>query len=126
MHFIIFQEFGFENIQQFAEKFGKIAQKVYNSITKAVRSFENLLKAGRGLNIGEIFDNFQSIIKDLPKKVFNFPKITKRILQTIEEAPIGLPPSVEKLKHLSHRIQTLFKDIREDVMTVHDVSIILE
>ena len=121
------QEFGFYRIIEFAEKFNSISNQVYLHITKATESFEKTLLAGRGINIHDMFRKIQDIIKNLPNTIINFPKMTKRILKVIDKYDQKtLPPTVKKLEKLVGRVETLFKDVSTDIMTVHDVSDIAE
>ena len=117
------QEFGFSRIIEFAEKFNRVAGQVYHHIKKATESFENTLLAGRGINIHDMLKKIQNIIINLPNTILNFPKMTKRILKVIDKYDQEtLPPTVKKLEKLVDRVETLFKDISTDIMTVHDVS----
>ena len=117
------QEFGFSRIIEFAEKFNRVAGQVYHHIRKATESFENTLLAGRGTNIHDMLRKLQNIITNLPNTILNFPKMTKRILKVIDKYDQEtLPPTVKKLEKLVDRVETLFKDISTDIMTVHDVS----
>ena len=53
--------------------------------------------------------------------------MTKRILKVIDKYDQKtLPPTVKKLEKLVGRVETLFKDVSTDIMTVHDVSDIAE
>ena len=117
----LLQEFGFDDLKEYAEKFGNIIQKVVNTIKNAIEGFKSLINMWDDFDIGELFDRFIAAIKDMPKTVLNLKKIGRKVFRILADY-VDLPPIVEMIRDLVEYVNTLFSDIKEDIMTFYNVS----
>ena len=90
-----------------------------------MNSFKNLIESVKNFNIGTIFEQFKQVLKDLPRKIVNFPKIGNRILGVIKRYS-DMPPVVEKVKDVIERVRNLFMDVKNDVTEFYEVTPELE
>ena len=71
--------------------------------------------------MGDIWTEFVNSVKALPKDVQNLRKVARKVLKTLEEYT-DLPPVYTLIKNLVNKVETLFNDIKTDVMTLYNVS----
>ena len=83
--------------------------------------FKNLIVSVKNFDIGTIFEQLKQVLKELPKKILNFPKIGRRILGVIKRY-YDMPPVVEKIKVVVERVRNLFMDIKNDVTEFYEVK----
>ena len=86
-----------------------------------MKNFKNLIVSVNNFDIGEIFEQLKQVLKELPKKILNFPKIGKRILDVIKRYST-MPPVVKKIKDVVERVRNLFLDIKNDVTEFYEVT----
>ena len=119
----LFQEYGYDKIQRFADIYDKSVKKVISLIRGAVEQFRTLVSTFKGTDFSEILKNLIESVKQLPKKVFNLRRIGKRIYKAVGKF-VELPPVVTHVKDLITKVTTLFTDIKTDVMNLYNVRIL--
>ncbi|KAK2165040.1 hypothetical protein NP493_1368g00013 [Ridgeia piscesae] len=115
----ILKEYGYDQIQKFAELYDTVVNTVVTTIKDAVKSFKNLVSTFKNTDFSDIIDNLIESVKQLPRKVFNLRRIGKRIYKAIGKF-VELPPVVTQVKGLITKVTTLFNDIKTDIMNLYD------
>ena len=94
-----------------------------DTVKDTINNFKGLVETWKGYDVSQIWVDFVDSIKNLPLDVQNLRKVGRKILKSLEEYT-DLPPVYTLIKSLVTRVITLFNDIKSDVMTLYNVSIV--
>ncbi|XP_070572594.1 uncharacterized protein [Ptychodera flava] len=117
----ILQEYGFDDIIEIVELYDKVVNEVVNSVKNTIKRFKNLLSLTKS-NVNEIFDDFVETVEDLPNRVRDFRKIGKDLIRKIGQYS-ELPDFITDVRNVVDRVNTLFHDIKTDVMKFYNAVV---
>ena len=119
-HYVL-QEFDFEEAFKLAKRVDKIIAVAVQSISTSIKTFKNIVTSVQNVNIDNIIEEFVDVVKKMPRHVFNFRKVSKRLLKAIDKYAI-LPPVFYQIKDFVQKVTNIFNDVKHDVMTLYNVS----
>ncbi|XP_052090897.1 uncharacterized protein LOC127727822 [Mytilus californianus] len=116
----IFQEGAdIKKILNMALRFDKVVKNIVGGIKKGINLFMDVI-SGR-LSIKTIVQNLVKALKGLPAKVADLRSRASNAIKTIGQFDeIQLPPFIKPVKNLINKVQTLFNDIKTDVMNFYN------
>ncbi|XP_078585865.1 uncharacterized protein LOC144867676 [Branchiostoma floridae x Branchiostoma japonicum] len=112
--FNVFQEFNFEEVFRLVKLFDGSINKVVNNIKDNIIRFKRLLSRTTG-SIDGIFRDMIEAVENLPNQVREFRVKAKVFIRKSGEYT-NLPPVVENVKQVVHRVSSLISDIKAEVM----------
>ncbi|XP_019624871.1 PREDICTED: uncharacterized protein LOC109470377 [Branchiostoma belcheri] len=119
--FNIFQEFNFEEVFRLVKQFDRVINQVVVNVKNNIIRFKQLLGRTTG-SIDGIFQNIVNAVEDLPRPVLDF-KVKAKVFITRSGEYTNLPPVVENVRQVVHRVSTLISDMKTEVMGFYHVSI---
>ncbi|XP_078658229.1 uncharacterized protein LOC144903712 [Branchiostoma floridae x Branchiostoma belcheri] len=114
----IFQEFNFEEVFKLVKLFDGVINKVIGNVKNNIIRFKKLLGSTTG-SIDGIFKDIVDAAENLPNQVREFKAKAKEFIKKVGEY-INLPPAVENVKQVVHRVSTLISDVKADVMEFYN------
>ena len=115
------QEFNYEEIKKVFDLFVNVVPKVVKTIKTAVNTFKRLISTFKNVDFNTIINGLIDSVKQMVHKVTDLRRIGSRIYKAVGKFD-ELPPVMMKVKNLVTRVTTLFKDIKNDVMGLYNVS----
>ncbi|XP_019642103.1 PREDICTED: uncharacterized protein LOC109483513 [Branchiostoma belcheri] len=114
----IFQEFNFDEVFKLVKLFDGVINKVIGNVKNNIIRFKKLLGSTTG-SIDGIFKDIVDAADNLPNQVREFKVKAKEFTKKVGEYT-NLPPTVENVKQVVHRVSTLLGDVKADVMEFYN------
>ncbi|KAI8519524.1 hypothetical protein Bbelb_027810, partial [Branchiostoma belcheri] len=115
--FNIFQEFNFEEVFRLVKQFDRVINQVVGNVKNNIIRFKQLLGRTTG-SLDGIFQNIVDAVENLPRSVLDF-KVKAKLFITKSGEYTNLPPVVENVRQVVHRVSTLISDMKTEVMAFY-------
>lgn len=119
-NFVIFQDFGFDKIQNIASAFDKLYHMIIDPIVEAVDAIKELVEIVKDMTFVQLVNELIQIFKSLPNTIY-------KIVESVEKAYTILIdydgyPLIDRFKKVINRVTTFINDVKSDVLEFYHVS----